>query len=251
MAADQHDAGPRPAAPDDAPAMPGGLPAAEAAAGDLERVCAGLRRLLAIAERERQLVAYDIHDGLAQYLAGALMHLQACQDAVAPTCPPAAAAELAETHRLLQAAAAEARRLIGGLRPAALDDAGLVAAIESLAADARRDIREVTFSHQLAGDRLPAETEAAVFRIVQEAIGNARRHAHAGHLQIDLTRSADRVRIRVADDGRGFDPARVPTERYGLEGIRQRARLLGGEPRITSAPGAGATIEVALPVPPA
>jgi signal transduction histidine kinase len=248
--ADQHDAGPRPAAPDDTPAMPGGLPAADAAAGDLARVCAGLRRLLAIEERERQLVAYEIHDGLAQYLTGALMHLQACQESVGQACPPAAAAELAETHRLLQAAAAEARRLIGGLRPAALDDTGLVAAIESLAADARRDIHEVTFSHRLTGERLPGATEAAVFRIVQEAIGNARRHARARHLQIELTCDASAVRVRVADDGHGFDPARVPAEHYGLEGIRQRSRLLGGEPRISSAPGAGTTIEVTLPAPP-
>jgi signal transduction histidine kinase len=215
-----------------------------------ERESDSLRRLLAIQERERQLVAYEIHDGLAQYLAGASMHLQAGQHALGP-CPPEAAGELAEAHRLLQAATAEARRLIGGLRPAALDDAGLVAAIESLAADARRDIPEVTFSHRLAGERLPGATEAALFRIVQEAIGNARRHARARHLQIELTGDAHGVRVRVADDGRGFDPARVPAEHYGLEGIRQRARLLGGVPRITSAVGAGTTVEVTLPAPPA
>ena len=175
------------------------------------------------------------------------MHLQACQH----VCPPAVSHEFDETLRLLQAAAEESRRLIGGLRPPALDELGIVEAVESLVDDARDEIGDVSFSHSLPGDRLPPQLETSVFRIVQEAISNARKHAHARHLRIDLTRSADRVRIRVADDGRGFDPARVPTERYGLEGIRQRARLLGGEPRITSAPGAGATIEVALPVPPA
>lgn len=206
-----------------------------------------LRRLLEIQERERQLVSYEIHDGLAQYLAGALMHLQACQYA----CPPAAAHEFDESLRLLQAAAEESRRLIGGLRPPALDELGLVEAVESLVEDARKEIREVSFTHALPGARLPPQLETSVFRIVQEGIGNARKHAHARHLRIDLSRSADSLRILVADDGRGFDPTRVPEERFGLEGIRQRSRLLGGEPRITSAPGAGTTIEVVLPAPPA
>ena len=205
-----------------------------------------LRRLLEIQERERQLVSYEIHDGLAQYLAGALMHLQACQHA----CPPAAAHEFDESLRLLQAAAEESRRLIGGLRPPALDELGIVEAVESLVDDARGEIGDVSFSHSLPGDRLPPQLETSVFRIVQEGISNARKHAHARQLRIDLTRSADSVRILVADDGRGFDPSRVPEERFGLEGIRQRSRLLGGEPRITSAPGAGTTIEVTLPVPP-
>lgn len=205
-----------------------------------------LRRLLEIQERERQLVSYEIHDGLAQYLAGALMHLQACQH----TCPPAAAHEFDESLRLLQAAAEESRRLIGGLRPPALDELGIVEAVESLVDDARVEIGDVSFSHSLPGDRLPPQLETSVFRIVQEGISNARKHAHARHLRIDLTRSAASVRILVADDGRGFDPSRVPEERFGLEGIRQRSRLLGGEPRITSAPGAGTTIEVTLPAPP-
>jgi PAS domain S-box-containing protein len=192
-----------------------------------------LRRLLAIQERERQLVSYEIHDGLAQYIAGALMHLQACQHA----CPPAAAREF------------DASRLIGGLRPPALDELGLVAAVESLVAEARTEIAEVSFTHSMPGDRLPPQLETNVFRIVQEGISNARKHARARRLRIELTRSATGVRILVADDGRGFDPARVPEERFGLEGIRQRSRLLGGEPRITSTPGAGTTIEVTLPAP--
>jgi len=206
-----------------------------------------LRRLLEIQERERQLVSYEIHDGLAQYLAGALMHLQACQHA----CPPAAGHEFDESLRLLQAAAEESRRLISGLRPPALDELGLVEAVESLVDDARKEIRDVSFTHALPGARLPPQLETSVFRIVQEGISNARKHAHARRLRIDLSRSADSLRILVADDGRGFNPTRVPEERFGLEGIRQRSRLLGGEPRITSAPGAGTTIEVTLPAPPA
>lgn len=204
-----------------------------------------LRRLLEIQERERMLVSYEIHDGLSQYLTGGLMHLQAARHA----CPPEAAGEIDEGLRLLQVAAEEARRLIGGLRPPALDELGRVDAVESLVEEARGDVAEVSYEHALPGARLPAQLETSVFRIVQEAITNVRKHARARRLRVALERAGDRVRILVEDDGRGFEPARVPPDRFGLEGIRERSRLLGGEPRISSAPGRGTTIEVSLPVP--
>lgn len=205
-----------------------------------------LQRLLAIQERERQLIAYEIHDALAQYLVSGLMHLQACerQDRT-----PDGARELEEGIRLVQAAAAESRRLIGGLRPPALDELGLAAAVESIVDEARTDIPDVVFTHALPPDRLPESMETTVFRIVQEAIANARRHSRARRLRVDIVRTDGRVRIVVEDDGRGFDPETVPEERFGLEGIRQRSRLLGGEPRIASAAGKGTTIEVTIPVP--
>ena len=206
-----------------------------------------LRRLIEVQERERQLVSYEIHDGLAQYLVAALLHLQACQE----TCPPAAAEDFAASLRLLQAATEESRRLIGGLRPPALDELGMVDAIDSLVADARADIGDVSFAHALTGTRLPPQLETTVFRIVQEAITNARKHSRAARLRVSVQQSAGQVRIRVEDDGCGFDPARVPEERFGLEGIRQRSRLFGAEPRITSAPGAGTSIAIDLDVPPA
>ncbi|MFM8292520.1 MAG: sensor histidine kinase [Planctomycetia bacterium] len=187
-----------------------------------------------------------MHDGLAQYLSGAIMHLQACQHELGEG---PGHAELAEGLRLLQAAGAEARRLIGGLRPPALDELGLAAAVESIVDDARADIPDVSFAHDLPPDRLPESMETTVFRIVQEAITNARRHARARRLRVGIARTNGGVRVVVEDDGRGFDPAVVPDDRFGLEGIRQRSRLLGGQPRIASAPGKGTTIEVTIPEP--
>jgi len=205
-----------------------------------------LKRLLEIQERERQLVSYEIHDGVAQYIAGALMHFEACAHGRGT---PAATRDFESGMRLLHAAADESRRLIGGLRPPALDELGIVDAIESLVADARDCGSRVDFSHHLPGDRLRPHLETIIFRIVQEALTNARRHASAGRIEVTLERTDDHVRVRVHDDGRGFDPAAVPEERFGLEGIRQRCRLLGGEPRIESRPGAGTTIEAVLPIP--
>jgi PAS domain S-box-containing protein len=205
-----------------------------------------LKQLLEIQERERQFVSYEIHDGLSQCLAGALMHFQAFAHARHDGPLPQ---DFAEGMGLLHAAAAEARRLIAGLRPPALDELGIVEAIESLAAEARADIPRVTFTHSLPGDRLPPQLETVVFRIVQEGLANARRHAAARAVDISLERTDGHVRARISDDGRGFDPAAVPDDRFGLEGIRQRCRLLDGRPTITSAPGAGTTIEAVLPIP--
>ncbi len=206
-----------------------------------------LRRLLEIQERERQLVSYEIHDGLAQYLAGAMMHLQAWEAALGDH---AGCDELQEGMRLLQAAAGESRRLIGGLRPPALDELGIVEAIESLVVDTRAEVPDVAFHHTLPGPRLPPALETTIFRIVQESLSNVRKHAAAERVTVEVARTGDAVRIRVVDDGRGFEPATVPEDRFGLEGIRQRSRLFGGTPRIDSTPGRGTTVEVTLPIPP-
>ncbi|MGI9178875.1 MAG: ATP-binding protein [Pirellulales bacterium] len=204
-----------------------------------------LRQLLEIQERERQLVSYEIHDGLAQYLAGALMHLEAY---LYTKSDASESPELEQGTRLLRAAAEESRRLIGGLRPPALDELGIVDAIESLVADARTEIPTISFSHFLPGERLPPALETTIFRIVQESLSNARKHAAARVARVAIERVGDTVKITVRDEGRGFDPAAVPSERFGLEGIRQRCRLFGAEPRIVSAPGKGTTIEAVLPI---
>jgi signal transduction histidine kinase len=204
-----------------------------------------LQRLLEIQERERQLISYEIHDGIAQYLAGAIMHFQAWEAVLGDH---SGAAELHEGMRLLRAAADESRRLISGLRPPALDELGIVEAIESLVADARVEVPMIDFSHDLPGPRLPPALETTIFRIAQESLSNIRKHAAASSASVAITRSGDLVTIRVADDGQGFDPESVPAERFGLEGIRQRSRLFGGRCRIDSAPGRGTIVEAGLPV---
>jgi two-component system NarL family sensor kinase len=216
----------------------------EAADGSRDREI--LLRLLQTQERERQLISYEIHDGIAQYLAGAIMHFQAWEAALGDH---PGAAELHEGMRLLRAAADESRRLIGGLRPPALDELGIVAAIESLVADARVEVPAIDFRHELPGSRLPPALETTIFRIVQESLSNIRKHAAARSASVAVTRLGDLVTIRVADDGQGFDPEGVPADRFGLEGIRQRSRLFGGSCRIDSAPGRGTIVEASLPVP--
>jgi PAS domain S-box-containing protein len=207
-----------------------------------------LKQLLEIQERERQVIAYEIHDGLAQYLAGAIMHLQAFQHSAGA----GRSRDLVEGLRLLTAAAEESRRLIGGLRPPTLDELGIVASVEALVRDTRIEVPRVDFEHAMPAERLAPHLETAMFRIVQESLANVRRHARARHAAVRLTQATTpvgrRIRIRVQDDGIGFDPGRVPDDRFGLEGIRQRARMLGAEAVIRSRPGAGTVIEVDLPL---
>ena len=207
-----------------------------------------LRALLDRQERERQLVAYEIHDGLAQYLSAAIMHLETYEAGM----PGGVGgnSHITEVLRLLREASAEARHLITGLRPPALDELGLIEVIKTLVADARLEIPQVDFEAELAEKRLPADWETTLFRIVQESLTNIRRHAHASRATISLTRRPDSgILLQIRDDGRGFDPTAIPPQHFGLEGIKQRAAILGGTATVNSYPGQGTVIDVRFPPP--
>lgn len=203
-----------------------------------------LRRLLDTQEQERQLISYEIHDGLSQYVAGALLHLQAAEHQGVP----AAAQSVAESLRLLRAAAEEARRLMASLRPPGLDQQGLVAAVAELVAAARADVPGIEFTHSIADESLPLPLETAIYRIVQESLSNIRKHARATHVRVHLERLPHGIRLLVADDGAGFDLRAVPKDRFGLEGIRRRAHVMNATTRIESAPGAGTAVEIEFPL---
>jgi len=206
-----------------------------------------LKRLLELQERERQLTAYEIHDGLVQYLAGGLMHLEAFAS-------DGGGAE-DETHAdylrgvsLLRDALAEARHLISGLRPPILDEQGVVAALEYLANESRVEIPELEFVNRTHFGRLAAPLEVAIFRITQEGLSNIRRHSGSKRARVELLEHGEFVRLLIRDWGRGFDPEKVHEERFGLQGIRQRARLAGSIATVESAPGRGTTIVVDFPL---
>lgn len=205
-----------------------------------------LRRMLDLQERERKLLAYDIHDGFVQDVVGARMLLES---ALAQAVGEAARAEIEAARRHLGEAIDEGRRLIGELRPMIIDEQGVVAAIEDLIEDARRKSGiEIAFTRQARFERLAPMLEGTIYRIAQEAVANIRRHSKALRAEIRLTQSGERLRVEIEDFGVGFDPARVPRDRFGLEGIRERARLFGGSAAIVSAPGQSTTVTVELPL---
>jgi len=207
-----------------------------------------LRELLNLQERDRQLVAYEIHDGLAQQLTAAMYKFQTVER-LRDEDPRAANATFDEGMELLRDSMAETRRLIGGLRPPILDESGVVAAIDYLVYEQRqRGGPEIEFDHHVEFERLAAPLEIAVFRIVQECLTNACRYSQSEKVLVELGQAAGRVLIRVQDWGIGFDPAQVQGEHFGLRGIRERARLLGGSATVKAAPAKGTRVIVELPL---
>lgn len=162
---------------------------------------------------------------------------------------PAARKILDDVLRLIRESVAEARRLIGGLRPPILDESGIVAAIEYLCAERGQSGQsQIEFVPRVQFSRLAAPMEVALFRIVQECLNNASRHSQSPKIRVELSQLENRVRLTVQDWGLGFNPQEVKGERFGLRGIRERVRLLGGTADINSAPGKGTIISVELPL---
>ncbi len=207
-----------------------------------------LKRLLDLHERDRQLVAYEIHDGIVQDMTAASMFLQAAASAI-PADKEAAKSSFEKALRLVRESIDEARRQINGLRPPVLEDEGLVKAIDSLAEEtaAKYDL-PVTFQHDVRFERIAPALELSVYRVVQEALNNARRHSQTPRVEITLVQEDDSLAISVVDFGVGFDISGVPRGRCGLTGIQERARILGGSADITSEPGKGTRIHVRLPL---
>ncbi|MCL4193212.1 MAG: PAS domain S-box protein, partial [Thermoguttaceae bacterium] len=217
---------------------------AERAVADEQRL---LRQMLDLYERDRQLLAYEIHDGAAQHVTGALFHLQGFEQ-LRTTNPAAAEESIARARQSLTEAAGEIRRLIGGLRPPILDESGVVAAVEHLVDESRRaGGAEIEIVQDVRFERLATPVENTIFRIVQEGLTNARRYSQSDRIRVSLVQNNGTVHVEIRDWGVGFDPNKVSRSRFGLRGIRERARLLGGKAEISSQPGEGTRIKVELP----
>jgi PAS domain S-box-containing protein len=207
-----------------------------------------LRHMLRSSDNERQLIAYEIHDGLAQQLAGAIMQFQAYEH-LKDTQPKQAANAYHAGLTMLQQGHFETRRLIAGVRPPILDESGVVEAIAHLVHEQGRDKGpKIENRSRVDFDRLDPTLENAIYRIAQEALTNACKHSQSERVQVSLLQREDRLRVEIQDWGVGFDPKTAPKNRFGLEGIRQRARLLGGKCIIRSTAGKGTRITVELPV---
>jgi signal transduction histidine kinase len=199
-------------------------------------------------DHERQTITYDIHDGLAQQLAAAIMQFQMF-DHLKDTKPEEAAKAHEAGVAMLRQSHFEARRLISGVRPPILDESGIMAAIAHLVHDQRFDHGpKIEFHSKVTFHRLAPLLENAIYRIVQESVTNACKHSKTEKVKVSLSQRDGHVRIEIRDWGIGFVPDTVEEGRYGLEGIRQRARLLGGKSTIDSVPGSGTRIVVKLPI---
>jgi PAS domain S-box-containing protein len=207
-----------------------------------------LRRLLLASDQERQLITYELHDGVAQQLLGAKMLFESQQP------PKGRKSKSAETYRegmaALVQAIAEVRGMMNRLRTPVLDKFGLAEAIEDVADQLRLrpDAPEIEYHPAVKFKRLEPTLENSLFRIAQEAMTNACRHSKSKKVRVKLTQKGDDVTLEVRDWGIGFDEETAQENRFGLEGIRERARIMGGKLSIKTAPGKGTTVQVTFPV---
>jgi signal transduction histidine kinase len=204
----------------------------------------GMRRVVEAQELERARLARELHDETGQALASILLGLRSLEQAVESE---SARTRVAAVRELVVSTLHNVRRLAVELRPAALDDFGLDAAIERLVDTYREDSAIIVdLEVQLGDERLPPDVETTLYRIVQEGLTNVAKHAMATRASILLTRKERTAVLVVEDDGRGFD-ARASTDGLGLAGMRERVALVGGRMRVETG-GAGTTIAVEIPL---
>jgi PAS domain S-box-containing protein len=226
------------------------LAVAEAVAAERQAL---LRRVVEAQEEERQHLAHEVHDSVTQLAHAAAMRLDGLAERLAPHVPAEDAADVARARDLARQAAQEARRLIAGLRPEALDMFGLAGAVGQAVALLRADGWRVALDDgDLVGIRLTPELEITLYRVAQEALTNVRKHTPPGRVQVTLKRRAGVVRLQVRDWGPGFDPHAVQAgaagRRLGLTGMRERVALLGGQFSLRSASGRGTTVTAVVPL---
>ena len=227
----------------------------------IERERALAARLLQAQEEERRAIAFDLHDELMQYVVAAHIHLETFEHSQENGKGEKAARELAQTSRLLQKSVAESRRLINGLRTFTLDDLGLAGALELLLREEQEHAgwNDAEFGCNFGGQRFDGTLEIAVYRIAQEALTNARKHAHTQRVKVTCERETDvetgqmRLSLEGRDGGCGFDSsARVEAlaerEGIGLLSMNRRAQMLGGTFQTHSVPGDGTSILAVFPV---
>ena len=204
-------------------------------------------RIVLAQETERRRLAGEIHDGISQRVVSLSFHLSAAADAV-KTAPDVAAREIAEAQSLAEAALDETRFAIAGLHPPVLDDLGLAASLESLAAS----IPQLEVHADARPCELPPHVATSVYRIAQEALQNVVKHADATKARLRLLTHGDTITLEVEDDGQGFTPeagnaTSTGPAGYGLPGMRERAELLGGTLEVKSYPGQGTLLRLRFP----
>jgi signal transduction histidine kinase len=212
-----------------------------------ERIASdSLRRVVEAQELERRRLARELHDETGQALTSILLGLKSLEEKLGDADSRTAAAALRE---LVVATLQDVRRLAVELRPSALDDFGLVAALERLTASFSDQTGiTIDFEASLAGERLPEEVEIALYRIVQESLTNVVKHARARHVSILLARRNGAVKVVIEDNGQGFDPSEDADGGFGLVGMRERLALLGGRIEVESSGDDGTTIAAEVPI---
>jgi len=219
----------------------------ETIASNSERLHWLSQQILQAQEEERARIARELHDEAAQWLTSLLIR----QRLLLRNLPPEMRPEVEELQRMTAAALEHLRRIAMELRPAILDDLGLVEALRWQAEEFQKQTGvPITLRVQGRIERLPRQVELVLYRVAQEALTNIARHARATRVEVTLNCSTEHLELFIADDGVGFDPEAVRRSRarsLGLIGIAERLALIGGTLEIDSAPGKGTRIRARVP----
>ena len=217
-------------------------------AADRARMRELAAEVIAVGDRERAALARELHDSIAQHLAGLLLQLAA---AARDSRDPDMAERLRDARDMVESTLQEARTLSHALHPGILDDLGLEAAVRKLARDSSHGNGiDIDVNFESDAPRLPHDVEAVLYRVAQEAVRNATTHAAAKHVRLSLHRDATSATLNVHDDGIGFDLIEAEKRRHGmgLTSMRERVDLLNGQFAVKTAKGSGTTISATVPL---
>jgi len=230
----------------------GGLQNLGSKIGELHQAQQMALSIIKAQEEERKRVAREIHDGPAQSMANIVMRAEFCQKLL-DIHPEKVRGELAELQDLVRLSLMDMRKIIFDLRPMVLDDLGLAPALKRCLTDYKEQYGiHIEFLFIGQQRRLDSSIEIALFRIIQEAVNNIKKHAKARNAVVKMEMLPQKVNILIKDDGVGFDLNKVMADEkrdgYGLIGIRERVQLLQGEFNISTAPGRGTSLAISVPV---
>jgi signal transduction histidine kinase len=206
-----------------------------------------IRGVIQAQEDERKRIARELHDSTSQSLTSLLVGLRN----LAEVAPDTLETQIEDIRQVVSGTLEEVHALAWQLRPSVLDDLGLVVALGRYIADLERRFNlQIDFTVHGLGDRLPVTLETSLYRMTQEGLTNVARHAHAEHASVLIDQRNSVIRLIIEDDGVGFDPgAPVFGEKHlGVQGIRERAQLLGGKLTIESQPGQGTSLFIEIPL---
>lgn len=206
-------------------------------------------KIIEAQEEERKRLSREIHDGPAQMLANVLLRSEIIERTYKDKGVEEAIQEIRDLRKMVKSSLAEVRRIIYDLRPMALDDLGLVPALDKyLKTFSEHTKLNIVFKNLGRSQRLPSQLEVVIFRLVQEAVQNAHKHAKANEVVVKLEIKSNNVVIVVKDDGIGFDTSEKKDGSFGIIGMRERIAMLNGKMEIKSVINEGTTILIDIPI---
>lgn len=206
-------------------------------------------KIIEAQEEERRRISREIHDGPAQMLANILLRADLVDRTFRERSGEEALIEMKSMRSMVRSSLQEVRRIIYNLRPMALDDLGLVPTIRKYLADLEEYHKmTITLSEHGSVDRLDSKYEVALFRLIQESVQNAVKHAAAEQIHVNIRNERNQVSVSIRDDGVGFDLAKKKEKSFGIIGMRERVEMLDGSITINSKIGGGTTVYVKIPL---